>query len=75
MMRSGLDYISEHYGVPAKIGARVTHNNRRGKITGYHVANVRVLFTGERWSKVYHPLDLDWVGQNRERHNKKNGTS
>lgn len=61
MLRHGLEYIRKHYGVPAYIGTRVQYKRRFGKIAGYHVDQVRVLWDGDQFSKVYHALDLEYL--------------
>lgn len=56
-----LQYIREHYGVPAKRGGRVkyTGSSRRGPefgtITGANGAHVRIRIDGEKLAGNYHP--------------------
>lgn len=52
-----LSYIQDYYGVPAKIGQRVTAHGKPGVITGAHNQYIRVRLDGEKQSKIYHPTN------------------
>lgn len=61
----GMEYIREHYNVPAKRGVRVTvydHsglNPRQGTITGVSGGGwyIRIRLDGQRLGYPYHPTD------------------
>lgn len=57
-----LRYICRHYGVPAKVGAAVEYEGKRGKVTGASGPHVKVKLDGDKHSLPYHPLDLKWLG-------------
>lgn len=54
-----LDYIREHYGVPARIGGRVEYSGGKapvtGEITGARSAHLLIRLAGQRHSSPYHP--------------------
>jgi hypothetical protein len=41
---SAAEFVRRHYGVPAKLGMRVTVNGRPGIVTGFACARIRVRF-------------------------------
>ena len=58
------DYIKQHYGVPVKVGGRVTmrDNGRTGVVVRKrcYTHYVFVRFDGARRNVPVHPLDLDY---------------
>ena len=57
----GLGYVRWKYGVPARRGLRVIHEQRdHGVIVGGAGAHVRVRFGGEKHTARCHPLSLDY---------------
>lgn len=58
---SDFTYIRDYYGVPAKRGAIIEYEGKRGVVTGTHAAYLKVKLDGEKFSKCYHPNDLKWT--------------
>lgn len=54
-----LDYIKQHYGVPADLGRKVVFQGRTGVIVGYHGACLKVNFDDEKPNK-YAKLHPNW---------------
>lgn len=55
-----LEYIRGYYKVPAKLGAAVSYQGKPGKVTGASGPHVLVKLEGDRFSRPYHPTDLEW---------------
>lgn len=58
---NGFTYISNLYNVPAKRGASIEYNGKRGHVTGANGPHVKARLDGETHAKCYHPLDLKWL--------------
>lgn len=56
-----LKFIRSYYGVPAKRGAMIKYEGKRGVITGSRNAYVRARLDGDRSPRSFHPLDLDFL--------------
>jgi hypothetical protein len=54
-----MQYIRDTYGVPAKVGGRVTYTYpdvpRHGTITGSRNGKLRIRMDGQTQSLIYHP--------------------
>ena len=50
-----MDYIRNHYNVPAKIGIRVVAQGREGTIVGARNAYLRIKIDGEKNVLSFHP--------------------
>lgn len=59
-VRSLMDYVRKHYGVPAKRGMRVKTHMGRGSITGARSAHLRIRLDGELRSRLFHPLTVEY---------------
>lgn len=57
---NGMEYIRKMYGVPAKRGALIEYNGKKGVVTGTSGPHIMARLEGEKFSKVYHPTDLSW---------------
>lgn len=66
----GMNYIRQHYNVPAMVGARVRYtgdctkrgNPKIGTITGSDGAHLRIRMDGEGFSNRYHPTwELEYL--------------
>jgi hypothetical protein len=55
-----LGWIVDHYGVPAEVGQRVTHDGDPGVVKGAEGAHVAVQFDGDDFARPCHPLSLDY---------------
>lgn len=51
-----MTYVRDYYGVPAKRGALVSYEGRRGRITSAD-HRLRVLFDGDKHTSVIHPRE------------------
>lgn len=59
-----MEYIRNHYNVPAKRGGRVKFGDREGTIIGSHGAKLRIKLDGDTWSRLYHPTwDIEYMDQ------------
>ena len=57
-----MQYIRDHYRVPAKRGARVRFDGRPGVITGSAGQYLYIRLDGEKRSEMYHPTwQIDYV--------------
>ncbi len=57
-MRDKLGYARKSYGVPAKMGGKITYRGQKGVITGgSHYVKIRL--EGENQSRNIHPQDPD----------------
>jgi hypothetical protein len=52
-----LEYIRQHYGVPAFRGRRVVAYGKPGEITGAHGPHVMIRLDGMKHSLPHHPTD------------------
>lgn len=50
-----MNYIRNHYNVPAKRGGRVRYNGKPGVITGTRGQYLRIRLDGEKRAGNYHP--------------------
>lgn len=56
-----LEYIRNHYSVPARVGKHVEYKGKRGVVTGGVNAYVEVRLEEEKNARPYHPNDLNWL--------------
>lgn len=65
-----LEYIQQHYNVPAKIGGRIKYTYRGekfGTITGESGPHLMIKLDGEKISKPYHPTwEIEYLENNNE---------
>lgn len=58
---SGIAYIREYYGVPAKRGMVVEVHGRPARIVSARGPYLSVRRDGARCAHPYHPLDVDYL--------------
>ncbi len=65
MAKGDLDYVRNHYKVPAQVGGRVRYTwrgDRPGTITGAQGAHLMIKLDGEARSMPFHPTwEIEYV--------------
>jgi len=69
--KMSLEYIRNYYRVPAKKGKIVAYKDRLGIITGASGAHVEVLLEDQKFALPYHPEDLQYDIEAKEKSLKK----
>lgn len=68
-----MEYIRKTYSVPAKRGdrvrVRIANQPHLGVISSSRCGRLRIRLNGEKRSRIFHPLDVQWVKEAKPQQN------